>query len=453
MSCSIPKGTFPFYVFSVIAFTCFYVAPGKFDLLFNIYCAIQYIISIVYYDSFIKKKNYLDFDSFFFISYFFVFFIYPVFIYPVDPECSIMFTFRFEHSLISKGTAMALLGSQMFLLGSICCHFKMQKIRINRIKHMCLPLNFLHSITILLFILFISLGGYSYFKNLYSNGGNATTGVFAYFLILFIAFFTISIVLEYNRISMYKEISFLRKTDKFFLIFSFLVAIILLSSGTRAIVLQILLSFAGLYSVYFKNVSFKKIAVIFFSGSIFMSYLSFIRVQNGEVAEDFLDLFMDLIINSRSSYVALSYVDENGITWGRSMLGYLLKPIPFLQGFVCDVFNVSPNEITSSKIITVDALGDSPTLGLGTNIIADLYISFGIVGVCVFMYFLGYIVRKSYLLAKLGSIYYMLLYTVLFSLSVYMVRSEFFYGLNIWLWGFCIINIHMHYHRNNTSLI
>ena len=96
---------------------------------------------------------------------------------------------------------------------------------------------------------------------------------------------------------------------------------------------------------------------------------------------------------------------------------------------------------------------DSPTLGLGTNIIADLYISFGIVGVCIFMYFLGYIVRKSYLLAKLGSIYYMLLYTVLFSLSVYMVRSEFFYGLNIWLWGFCIINIHMHYHRNNTTLI
>ena len=130
MSCSIPKGTFPFYVFSFIAFTCFYVAPSKFDLLFNIYCAIQYIISIVYYDSFIKKKNYLDFDSFFFISYFFVFFTYPVFIYPVDPECSIMFTFRFEHSLISKGTAMALLGSQMFLLGSICCNFKMQKIRI-----------------------------------------------------------------------------------------------------------------------------------------------------------------------------------------------------------------------------------------------------------------------------------------------------------------------------------
>lgn len=102
MSCSIPKGTFPFYVFSFIAFTCFYVAPSKFDLLFNIYCAIQYIISIVYYDSFIKKKNYLDFDSFFFISYFFVFFTYPVFIYPVDPECSIMFTFRFEHSLYLK---------------------------------------------------------------------------------------------------------------------------------------------------------------------------------------------------------------------------------------------------------------------------------------------------------------------------------------------------------------
>ena len=56
------------------------------------------------------------------------------------------------------------------------------------------------------------------------------------------------------------------------------------------------------------------------------------------------------------------------------MLSNILAPIPFLQQIIYNLFDINPDVGASSIIITRLTLGSSDSkLGLGTNIIADIY--------------------------------------------------------------------------------
>jgi mannose/fructose/N-acetylgalactosamine-specific phosphotransferase system component IID len=54
---------------------------------------------------------------FFLLSIFFTNFAYPVFIYPTDPEYFSIFTFAFDHNLISQGTALSQLAISAYIVG------------------------------------------------------------------------------------------------------------------------------------------------------------------------------------------------------------------------------------------------------------------------------------------------------------------------------------------------
>ena len=81
---------------------------------------------------------------------------------------------------------------------------------------------------------------------------------------------------------------------------------------------------------------------------------------------------------------------------------------------------------------------DSGT-GFGTNIVGDAYLAFGLIGVIVFFYLLGFIVvylRKRFFLNELwGSI----IYIQLVGGSLYMVRSSVIGGIRGYIWGIIIV--------------
>jgi hypothetical protein len=153
---------------------------------------------------------------------------------------------------------------------------------------------------------------------------------------------------------------------------------------------------------------------------------------------------MDLIINNRNNFVAIEYVQDNGLTYGKSLLGNLLKIIPFLSGVVHNVFDLSIFETSSSMLLTAETLGEDFTLGLGTSILADLYLAFGLCGVICGFYILGRFV--SYLENNLssGSIYVMIAYATMISNSVFVVRSEFFYIIGKLVYAYVIFYIMSH---------
>ncbi len=179
-------------------------------------------------------------------------------------------------------------------------------------------------------------------------------------------------------------------------------------------------------------------------GGVLMFFVVLMRSHDGIEITSFADIVMDLVVNNRNTFIAVDYVDKNGITWGVSMLSNVVAPIPFLQQIIYNVFNLTPDMGASSLLITKLTLGNVGSLGMGTNIIADLYIAFGVGGVVIMMFVLGYFI--SYLLGMVKKNSYALIaYAIMISYSVYLVRAEYFFFLRSLLWCMILMNIVRHH--------
>ncbi|MEX0596398.1 MAG: hypothetical protein WD512_07840, partial [Candidatus Paceibacterota bacterium] len=79
--------------------------------------------------------------------------------------------------------------------------------------------------------------------------------------------------------------------------------------------------------------------------------------------------------------------------------------------------------------------GKNPPYGLGTNLIADIYISFGIIGTILGFFFLGFIVEKHrYKSFQLNNFNSKIIYFTLLSMSVHLPSFILFSPLSIIIW-------------------
>ena len=419
----------------------FIYAPNYYSYSFNLFCFIHYILSCIIFFKLDRKKNYFDFDVFFMVTYLFVMFIYPVFIYNDNPSFSV-FKYDFNEDLISKGSALSLLGIQSYILGASFVKSKVDILKENKKEYIKSSI-----LTVLLYfilIAFILSGGLQTFSDLYAKK-KVESGISYYILLLIPA-------LAFPAISSWFYNIKLRSTiikrgdlfDNFFLLlFVVILVLLLLGVGSRTLPIQFVLFIGGIYSMLFYNLSPLKLFPFLLLGVLVMFYVLLLRSNTDASTAnfDFFDIFMDLIINNRNTYVALDYVDKQGITWGESMLASMLSPIPFLQSVIINMFGLNSTDCASSLVITKLTLGSEKNLdvGFGTNIIADLYIAYGLCGVVLGMLFLGYFVNK--LRKRRENIYYLVAYGVMMSYAVYLVRAEFLFFLRLLLWSLAVVNI------------
>ena len=141
-------------------------------------------------------------------------------------------------------------------------------------------------------------------------------------------------------------------------------------------------------------------------------------------------VFIDFIINTRNLYALVDDAFVNGYTYGLSNLEAITGVVPFLTNLLVKLFGLNPWTLGSAKYSTYLVFGDSPPVGLGTHIVADIFLSFGIVGIILFFILLGYIIEKSKCLSKY-SIIYAFIYYELLSESVFMCRGTMFICLKI----------------------
>ena len=423
-----------FIVLSLIALIVYILHPNDYVYSYNLYCMLQFIGSFIIFLILKKKKNYFDFDILFLITCFFAFFAYPVLIFPIDPYYFFAFNIKFDHTVISQGTALALLGLEIYMTGSIFYNAPNTKPNVNIGFY---PLKAYTFSTDLLLIFFIILGGYTNFYNAYKGIESAESGLFAYIHVMLITFLIVSICMQYSNllyIDRYKLSSKYIYKPFLFLIFAYV--IIVLSTGSRTVPLQIVLAMVGLYTLIFKPMSLKLTLILIGIGVFSLASISYMRTDGGKIGNIY-DAFIDIIIVNRNTFAAIEYVNNNGYTYGTSMLSYLLQPIPFGQSIIFNIFNLDPNYMASSKLLTTEALGYDRSIGLGTNIIADIYLSFGVIGIIIFMFFGGWFVSKAKYLAKY-KMNYMVIYAVLIANSVFLVRAEFFYCLQEIIWALIV---------------
>ena len=427
-----------FLLLESILLFCF--SPKYYSYSFNLFCFVQYLFSCFVYFKSNNKKNYFDFDVIFMVTYLFVMFIFPVFIYNHNPTFS-FFKFDYNENLISKGSALALLGIQSYILGASIDKDKSNK-KYTRTGY--LHYSFFLVLLYMIFFLFILSGGLQVFINLYSKV-SSSSGVSYYLLILIPALAFPCIAAWYNNIRLIK-----RKIEKedifndkllFFFVLIFVISFLFV--GSRTLPIQFILIILGFYFMLFYNLSLFKLIPLLLLGALVMFFILLNRsgLQLSASDVDFFDIFLDLIINNRNTYMALDYVDMEGITWGKSMLVSILSPIPFMQSIVINLLGLNPTDCASSLIITKLTLGRDNNLdvGFGTNIVADLYIAFGVYGVIIGMCFLGFWV--NYLRRRSYNIYCFVAYGVMLSYSIYLVRAEYFFFLRLLLWSLAILNL------------
>ena len=119
-------------------------------------------------------------------------------------------------------------------------------------------------------------------------------------------------------------------------------------------------------------------------------------------------------------------VDDNGYTIGENMLGGVVGIVPFLTS----ALDLDMNRLSSAELLTKEShynlkTPESAQVGLGTTIIADIYLSFGVLGVIILMFILGRIITRIQLNTLMLDYYSVIVYSAFLANSVFVARASF----------------------------
>ncbi len=423
-------------VFCFIAIT-YFSAPPVYEYNFIVQCALLYWIQTFLYLKVKHTKNFMNFDLIFIAVYFIIYFYFPLFIYPYSKSISFLFDFNYNSNIISKGTALALLGLNCYMFGSIYNekHTHTWKIDIGLI-----PTRPIFFISLFSLIVYIALGGWQMLAANYTNEVVTASGANYFGLFSAISMMSLIICWFINQRVSHSTYFSIWEIPKIQFIYFIFYIILILAAGSRTYPMQFILIFVGLYTLYFKGFSFRKTCILFSVGIVFMFAIGLMRTNYSNIynTKSIDGLFTDLIIPTSNLYVSIDHVNDVGINYGQSMLGGLLAPVPFLQGFVSKEFNIDAQSMLSAYWFTKETLGSGSRTGVGSNIIADIYLSFGTFGVICFMFFLGYMVSSFQNGAK-RNITSVIGYGIMMSYAIYIVRADYFVFLRPFVWSLIFI--------------
>lgn len=358
--------------------------------LFYVCFSLMLLSNFIYFKA-KQKQNYLDFDTLFILVYCLVGFSTTFLYHDEDLFRAVFLGFQIPEEYVNKGNFLALIGLQSYLVGNLVL-IKDEFVSTDPKVFKTTPLVI---VIILLILVFIASGGVSYYRSEYNDAvADQEAGIAKHILILLIAAATALIGTElYNKkASASYHISWLAFSALF------LLAGMLLWAGNRTATSQLILPVLGLYTLLFKNISFKKFILFAFSGIVFMWFIQRMRTSDQSLdLSNPIMLILDLTIPVRNTYTVFQYVDSHGFTYGESMLLGVSGVVPLMPSLVKSIF---PDlQDGSAEVLTAFTFEDLNTpeefrIGLGTTIIADIYLSFGLLGSIFLMFGLGLYINK-----------------------------------------------------------
>lgn len=446
----------------IISLITYLLAPAEYSYIYCCFCTLLFCISSAY---FIKKvtvnNNYINFHVIFLIGNFFIDFAYPTLIYPIDPYFfSIFSSYPVDEKYICQGTGLCLVAMNAYMLGGYLCQNRnrnqiIEQIQINK-KLNCSSLLFIKilcfSITLLAVILMA--------RNIGSGYGDAEINFQSVFLITLI----IPIILVFTNLHNKDKVK--NNLKKFFqiniipLFCIILYSYISLAIGSRFSVIQLFLMLICIIPLYVYRIKVKSIIFIGIVGVLFMSYIQIRRLyydnpkeasiskifeQNENQTSNISPLWnnaLDLIINTRNIYKGLEYTEKYGYNYGKGIFFVQLwSPLPFMPSIMCKLFlGINPVDLSSQQILTNFTRDDAPDLSyeLGSQVVINHYMDFGVLGVIIIFYLVGYFIQ--YLeINKYKNLYIQVIYIIMFSDSLFMVRSGLLDPFRTIVWAIAII--------------
>lgn len=438
-------------IFWVISLLLYFFAPNEYSYQ---YCFLMFMVYLISSIWLIRRtainSNYFNFHALFLISFFFVNFVYPIFLYSIAPTYFAVFKMSFNENIITKATALALIGSSSYILGvsfqfksAFHSPFKLQK------NHN--SLQFIMSFfTYGAFVVVLFFAGAAMLGGSFGSSENIPPGL----LVIFQVGIGLSVILNINKKNNETILNAIRNFNKPILVLLLFYVFLFLYVGDRGPAIQIALITLCSFSLFVRPIKMKRLIIMILVGMLALSFIGAARSKKINTSDSgvnnfvsrgigniqfgsFFDIGMDLIVNNRNLYVGYDYANKNGFSYGRGMIRYIFAPIPVIPSLMTDLlFDATPSELSSGIVITNEA---NASWGLGTNIIADLYMEFSFIGVIFFMFSLGYIVTKLQVKAYQNRNYAFIIgYIFLVGFSIFLPRATIFEPLRHVVWAICL---------------
>lgn len=430
----------------ISSFLLYIFAPKDYSLFQCVLYFILFIVNVYLCTAEdIKDKFYFSFTILFSISFFLTVFAYPVFIKNIDS----IYLFGMQNvddQYINKSTALAQLAFSLFTL------FYVQKIYHSKNKNttneykIITNYNF-RSIYNFLFVIILLYFFYEYYL-LISNSNsviNFEAGIATTLLITISSLITITYTFN-NRKKPETIYHFIKKNLLFYLCIT-LIFLSLLYIGDRGIIIVLFLLILSTYDNYINRIKLKYIIPFLVFAILFLFIIGNTRNTERSIKDKgiisifeherqlhYWDYFSDLTSISRNLYNGYEYAETHELLYPEKIIIIAVSPIPYLPTLLSNLFyDKEYGELSSGTVLTnytADQMNVYLSGGLGTHCVADIYMSWGIIGIFVFFSLLGYSLGVSR--QKLNtSVYAAFFYFIFLSYAIYIPRSTIFVGYDI----------------------
>lgn len=421
---------------TILTILLYIVCPLKTDpsLGFFFFCLGCFFIGTWSFLKIKNKTNYLDFDIIFILIYAFTCYSSTFFIENEVLYKALFFGYMFDTSYVNTGNLLSTIGILSYYCGGC------SRVSVPANKSTILPqiikTKFLSVLLLCFTVIFIKIGGMAYSQSAYLDSAGSFSPLIPYILLLITFISTVIIASEFYN----KKKNPNYAISKLSLLSIVVVISILLAGGSRSSASYIALPLIGIYTLLFKPLKFKHVLFFFIFSVFAMWIIGQLRSGNSiNFVSNPILFLVDLTVPSRNNYAVFEYVEKCGFTYGASFVG-VFTLIPFLSNYL-GLTNGSGELLTHHFF---DSNPNYKLIGLGTTIIADIYIAFGCIGVIVLMYLLGRIVQKVYAGACNSNYYFIVVYAALFSVSVFTVRGYITTGLRPVIWSLMIAYLNLH---------
>ncbi|MFK3975018.1 O-antigen polymerase [Shewanella vesiculosa] len=258
---------------------------------------------------------------------------------------------------------------------------------------------------LLFFVLFMLTGYSNLSQGSYGGtdtGTNAENGV--YFLVTHFCLMGVGLCI--SNMALKKRFTIFHFSSISLVLFWML---LLLSFGDRNMFFILAVSIFAGYVIFIRKVPFKLVLINVAFALFLYQIVEYTRMAEELTFERMLESYMyyktigdESQIGSGSFYnttislrASLEFAENNDYFWGKFKIVGILGIIPFSRSLF-----ISPDDpyVISADVLTETVLGPAATWGIGTNIISDIYLDFGPIGVFILMYILGsfsgYLSRK-----------------------------------------------------------
>lgn len=413
--------------------------------------SVLYLLSLIIFLFYNRNKdgNWFRFDVMFLLGFTIVHFQIPylssINIEPLNPSF-----IWINRNVVNFATWMSSVAIIFWMLGyNFYNNYKFKKkplFKFDKFKFDKFKFDFL---LVLSFVIFLILVGKEFFTGKVQGTDSWGSGA-VYLYLIFSKLLYLRIIyffFELKKRTSLKTIYISFFSNKILAVVYILNIVFFLSIGDRGPVMKAVLILLGMYAIFIRPIKFKTLVLFIILGSFTFMILGLGRGEkvisnygNENIFERGISEFFEkkddnnftdeLASSVRIQYRALDNVpNDHPYLLGSTFLFSFTNLIPFGGGLIIESSEIPKIYTDTSLFFTYLGQGNFSTWGEGSEILADIYVNFGIFGVFIVFFIFGFLAKKIYFYANEKNILYIIIYSSFLMSAIYINRSYLLYPL------------------------